>query len=113
MNETLTPLVFLLLAGLLIAVIARRVKKKKQATRRLPHRTVVASVQYPTTRAIARAPISTPTSPRQPRRADDREYMNYRNCPDCHSENALNKQVIYKLAPHQFVCTVCGHKFQF
>ena len=54
-----------------------------------------------------------PTSVRSPRRVGDREYMRFRNCPECHSENELNNQVIFQRGPHQFYCSVCNSTFNF
>ena len=91
----------------------KREKKKKATPKRLPHRASTSHTNYSSIATVSRSPTSANAVARKPRRADDREYMNYRNCPDCHSENEINRQVIFKLAPHQFVCTVCGNKFNF
>ncbi len=39
------------------------------------------------------------------------DYMNYRYCPDCHSRNKENRQVIYKIGQRSFECKQCGCKF--
>ncbi len=99
--------------GFITFLIVRHIKKKKATPKRLPHRASTSHTNYSSIATVSRPPTSANTVARKPRRADDREYMNYRNCPDCHSENETNRQVIFKLAPHQFVCTVCGNKFNF
>lgn len=106
----------LICAFLIIRLIVRHIKKKKALrNRRMPYR--VDSYSSLTTQSQPSRPVRRPVQQtatgRMPRRTDDREYMTYRNCPDCHSENRLNNQVIFKTAPHEFECRVCGKKFKF
>ena len=51
------------------------------------------------------------TSLRVPCTAPDNSYLNYRFCPECHSDNEYGKQVIFKLGDNRYSCKVCGCKF--
>ena len=50
---------------------------------------------------------------RIPSMVNDSEYLSFRNCPDCHSENTVANQYIFRLGPHEFVCRRCGCSFKF
>lgn len=112
MSEFLTVLLISIVVGVIVSRLTNRRDKKASQSGRLPHVTASPRISYDSSIAPRSAPLPRPAG-RKPRLASDREYMDYRNCPDCHSENTLQNQVIYKVAPHQFVCRVCGKRFKF
>ena len=58
-----------------------------------------------------RKPYPVKRKPSSSVRVNECEYMTYRKCPACHSKNSLNRQVIYKIGAHDFVCYCCGTRF--
>lgn len=113
MSEFLSVATIIVIAIVTTALIVKHRKKKKRQKHRQPVRIDTATAINSTSYQSRRTPTSISTSMRTPRRTDDLEYMTYRNCPDCHSENHPGKQVIFQLEPHSFACTVCGHRFKF
>lgn len=106
MKEILVVIIVLTAIALTIFLIHRKTKKKKTpAERRIPHR---VDIQHP-----AISSVNHSSSPRTPTMVNDSEYLSFRNCPDCHSENTVANQYIYKLGPHEFVCHRCGCRFKF
>ena len=111
MDEFLSFLIVVAIIGFVIYLISRRKRKKQVNIVRKPFRVDTYS-SNPSSSALSHQPTAIGNGRRMPHRTEDKEYMTFRNCPDCHSENEVNKQVIYKIGFNQFVCTVCGHRFK-
>ena len=110
MDEFLSFLIIVAIIGFIIYLIVRHRRKKRIKAQRKPFRVDAYSSNQPA--LLSRQPTVMSSGRRMPHRTDDKEYMTFRNCPDCHSENEVNKQVIYKTGSNQFLCTVCGHRFK-
>lgn len=75
--------------------------------RRMPHRSG-NTVSLPVHVNVLRAPAS-----RVPHRTFANDFLKYRKCPRCHTENTLAQQYIFKTGEHSYHCTRCDHRFNF
>ena len=103
--------VFLIVAIIIVVSIYfwRKYKKKSaNSLKRTPYRVNDINGQR-----VVSLDSAHRSSVRKPRKVDDFEYLKFRNCPRCHSENERNHQVIFKLSQSNYVCKNCGNRFTF
>lgn len=125
MSEFFGFLIIVAIAAIAIHLIIKHKNKKNKTTPRVPYRIDSNSPRQSLSISShsSRQPFSISShSSRQPmpitnhsvisQMNEDRNYLSFRNCPDCHSENAVNHHVIHKIGSNSFVCTVCGHRFK-
>lgn len=125
MSEFFGFLIIVAIVAIAIHLIIKHKNKKDKTIPRVPYHIDSSSPSHPYSVSphSSRQPFSVSShSSRQPmsitnHRAisqitEDRNYLSFRNCPDCHSENTVNHHVIHKIGSNSFVCTVCGHRFK-
>lgn len=96
--------------GVVYFIKKHKEKKRKQPVKRKPQRLDSTSRSQPIRLDTS---VGTTSVARKPHAIDEYEYLTYRNCPECHSENTRASHVIYKIGNHDYVCHACGSRFKF
>lgn len=114
-------MVLLILAGSAVAAFGIfygiqkwKARRQTSAHHRLPQRVDAVGRLFPVnTGSIEGGQVLARSVARKPCAVDEYEYLTFRNCPKCHSENTRTSHVIRKIGDHEFVCHACGNRFQF